>query len=60
MFICRALVGAVVNTPSIDSSGDIHQFCQNLKQICVAKGVEIRTNSEVVKILTEIDPSTNQ
>ena len=53
-------MGAVVNTPSIDSSGDIHQFCQNVKQICMQKGVEIRTNAGVTQILTENDPTTNQ
>ena len=56
----RTLAGAVVNVPSIDSSGDIHQFCQNVKQLCIQKGVEIKTNCEVKEILTQNDPDTNR
>ena len=60
VYFCRALVGGVVNVPSIDSSGDIHLFCQKVKHLCMEKGVQIKTESEVKEILTHVDPNTHK
>ena len=49
----RNLVGGVINKPAIDSSGDIHEFCQNLKKLCFKNDVTIKTDTGVKEILTE-------
>jgi len=49
----RSLVGGVINKPAIDSSGDIHEFCQNLKKLCLKNDVTIKTDTGVKEILTE-------
>ena len=49
----RSLVGGVINKPAIDASGDIHEFCQNLKKLCLKNDVTIKTDTGVKEILTE-------
>ena len=43
----------MINNPPIDSSGDIHEFCQNLRKLCLKNGVVVKTDTEVKEILTE-------
>ena len=40
------MAGGVINNPRIDSSGDIHEFCQNLRKLCMKNGVVVKTNTE--------------
>ena len=47
------MAGGVINNPPIDSSGDIHEFCQNLRKLCMKNGVVVKTDTEVKEILTE-------
>ena len=49
----QELVAGLINEPPIDSSGDIHAFCNNLQAICLQKGVQIKTNVGVKKILVD-------